>query len=117
LTHIHELGPLLETAARFSNRTNVQLVQVLDDHTLQIEIWERGAGYTLASGTSASAAASAAVHTGRCASDKRITVRMAGGELAVDVLAGQVRLIGPVTAVYRAQFSPDFLAKLEGKGN
>jgi len=47
-----QLGPLMETEPRFPNRTNVQFMKVLDRHNIQIEIWERGAGYTLASGTS-----------------------------------------------------------------
>lgn len=110
LDRIHTWGPLIETAPTFPNRTNVQLVNVLDDHTIQIAIWERGAGYTLASGTSASAAAAAAVRTGRCAACQ-LTVQMAGGNLTVDVLTDGVRLIGPVTAVYQATFSADLLAQ------
>jgi diaminopimelate epimerase len=110
LDRVHTWGPLIETAPQFPNRTNVQLVNVLDDHTIQIEIWERGAGYTLASGTSASAAAAAAALTGRCAA-RQLTVQMAGGNLAVDVLTEGVRLTGPVTAVYQATFSPDLLAQ------
>lgn len=110
LGRVHTWGPLIETAPIFPNRTNVQLVNVLDDHTVQIEIWERGAGYTLASGTSASAAAAAAVLTGRCAS-RHLSVQMAGGNLSVEVLAEGVRLTGPVTAVYHATFSPDILAQ------
>lgn len=110
LDRIHTWGPLIETAPQFPNRTNVQLVNVRDDHTIQIAIWERGAGYTLASGTSASAAAAAAVLTGRCAS-RQLIVQMAGGNLSVEVLAEGVRLTGPVTAVYHATFSPDLLAR------
>jgi len=53
-----QYGPLLETHANFPNRTNVQFLKVLDRANIQIEIWERGAGYTLASGSSSSAAAS-----------------------------------------------------------
>ena len=110
LGRVHTWGPLIETAPQFPNRTNVQLVHVRDDHTIQIEIWERGAGYTLASGTSASAAAAAAVRTGRCPA-RQLTVQMAGGNLTVEVLADGVRLTGPVTAVYQATFSPDLLAQ------
>ncbi len=54
------LGPLVETNARFPRRTNVQFMQVIDRTRLRIEIWERGAGYTLASGSSACAAAAVA---------------------------------------------------------
>lgn len=93
------IGPLLETAAPFPNRTNVQLAQVIDPHTIQVEIWERGAGYTLASGTSATAAAGAAIFNGRCQSP--VQVQMAGGSAEVtinnDWLAA---LSGSVQAVY-----------------
>ena len=54
----YEIGPIVENMTdRFPNRTNVQLLKVIDRNTIQIEIWERGAGYTLASGSSSSAAA------------------------------------------------------------
>ena len=64
----HRLGPGLEHLPLYPNRTNVQFAQAMDRHTLRIEIWERGAEYTLASGTSSCAAAGAAIRTGRCAS-------------------------------------------------
>ena len=102
------LGPLIETAAQFPNRTNVQFARVINRHALAIEIWERGAGYTLASGTSACAAAGAAIRTGRCASP--VEVRMAGGSALVEIDdKWQVTLTGPVEAVYSGQFSKDFL--------
>jgi diaminopimelate epimerase len=94
---------VLETADPFPNRTNVQLLQVLDNHTIQIEIWERGAGYTLASGTSASASAGAAIQSGRCQSP--VEVHMAGGKAHVIVdEQWQVKLTGQVEAVYRGMF-------------
>jgi len=79
------LGPPLERHPRFPARTNVQLVRVLARDRLALEIWERGAGYTLASGSSACAAAAAAVRWGDCDGDVR--VEMPGGALAV--------LVGP----------------------
>jgi diaminopimelate epimerase len=104
---VRQIGPLLETAAPFPNRTNVQLVQVVDHHTIQIEIWERGAGYTLASGTSASAAAGAAIYNGRCASP--VEVKMAGGSVLVAVNdKWQVILTGAVQAVYSGILSRSF---------
>ena len=112
LSHIHSLGPLIENAPQFPTRTNVQLVRVLDEQTVEIEIWERGAGYTLASGSSASAVAGAAIKTGRCHSP--VTVRMPGGEVVVAVSeAWQVVLTGGVTAVYKGRFAPDFVAQLK----
>ncbi len=79
----HELGPLLEHSPLFPSRTNVQFAQVMDSHTLRIEIWERGAGYTLSSGTSSCAAAGAAIRTGRCISP--VTVAMPGGTMLVEI--------------------------------
>jgi diaminopimelate decarboxylase len=92
------LGPALEGHPRFPSRTNVQFARAADRHTLQIEIWERGAGYTLASGTSSCAAAGAAVRAGYC--DGPVTVRMPGGELLVAFDDdGAVRLTGAVSFV------------------
>ncbi len=111
LSDIHTLGPLVENAPQFPNRTNVQLVWVMDEQTVEIEIWERGAGYTLASGSSSSAVAGTAIKTGRCHSP--VTVRMPGGEVVVEVSEDwQVVLTGGVAAVYKGQFSPDFVRRL-----
>ncbi|MEI2689558.1 MAG: diaminopimelate epimerase [Anaerolineae bacterium] len=77
------LGPLIETDARFPRRTNVQFMQVLDRGRVRIEIWERGAGYTLASGSSACAAAAVAHRLGLC--DAQVTVSMPGGRLEVGI--------------------------------
>ncbi len=88
LNHISEelarrIGPTIETHSLFPNRTNVQLLKVLDRNNIQIEIWERGAGYTLASGSSSSAAAAVARKMGAC--DSEITVHMPGGKLQITV--------------------------------
>jgi diaminopimelate epimerase len=93
-----ELGPLLEEHPLFSNKTNVQFVQVIDRNNIKIEIWERGAGYTLSSGTSSCAAASVCVFKGLC--DSSITVHMPGGKLDIQVndLFG-VTMCGPVSRV------------------
>lgn len=112
LAAVHRLGPRLETAPQFPNRTNVQLVRVWDEHTIQIEIWERGAGYTLASGTSSCAAAGAAVRTGRCQSP--VIVQMAGGTAQVDINeAWGVVLTGTVAAVYQGTLAADLLKQWE----
>jgi len=93
-----EAGPLLERHALFPNRTNVQFLKVLDRHHIQIEIWERGAGYTLSSGSSSSACAAVAVRLDLC--DSPVTVHMPGGDLAIDVNGDfGIRMSGPVTAV------------------
>ncbi len=96
------LGPELERLPLYPNRTNVQFVEVVDRHTLRMAIWERGAGYTLASGTSSCAAAGAAIRTGRCTSP--VTVQMPGGEMLVEVADDwSVRLTGAVKFVCRGE--------------
>jgi diaminopimelate epimerase len=92
------LGPKLERHTLFPNRTNVQFVKVIDPGTIQVEIWERGAGYTLASGSSASAAAAVVRRLGFCGPNVR--VQMPGGELKI-VIGDQFSIVlsGPVTKV------------------
>lgn len=93
-----QYGPLVEVHPLFPNRTNVQFMKVLDRRNLRIEIWERGAGYTLASGSSSSAAAAVARKLGSC--DGSITVHMPGGELDIEVRDDfSIRMTGPVTKV------------------
>lgn len=94
------LGPQIETHAAFPNRTNVQFARVIDRHTVQIEIWERGAGYTLASGSSACAAAAATHRHGQ--TDYPVTVQMPGGTLHIARRDdGELLLTGPVSPVWR----------------
>jgi diaminopimelate epimerase len=96
-----EVGPHLERHRAFPERTNVQLCEVVDRGRVRIEIWERGAGYTLASGTSASAVAAACMRHGLV--DDAVTVSMPGGDLAVRREAnGNLVQSGPARRVYRA---------------
>jgi diaminopimelate epimerase len=93
-----QYGPLIEVEPRFPNRTNVQFLQVLDRRNIRIEIWERGAGYTLASGSSSSAAAAVAHRLGLV--DRGVTVHMPGGVLAIHIGEGYaIEMTGPVTRV------------------
>jgi diaminopimelate epimerase len=102
------LGPQLESHPRFPGRTNVQLVRPLGRDRLRIEIWERGAGYTLASGTSACAAAAAAVRWGAC--DAGVTVEMPGGALAVGVARDYaLTQLGPAQKVFEGEPAPGWL--------
>ncbi len=94
-----ELGPHVENASYFPNRINMQLCRVIDRSHVQVEIYERGAGYTLASGTGACAAATAAYRLGLV--DSPIQVKMPGGELLIEItdnmtvyLTGDVENIG-----------------------
>jgi diaminopimelate epimerase len=101
-----ELGPHIERDPRFPNRTNVQFLKILGRQDIQIEIWERGAGYTLASGSSSSAAAAVARKLGHCDAD--ITVHMPGGKLAITVADDYaVDMIGPVTHVAEGEVATE----------
>jgi diaminopimelate epimerase len=92
------LGPAIENDERFVNRTNVQFMKVLDRGNIRLEIWERGAGYTLASGSSSCAAAAVARKLGLCDGD--ITVHMPGGNLSVVVSDDfSIEMSGAVTRV------------------
>jgi len=92
------LGPLIETHDIFPKRTNVQFMKVLDRENIRIEIWERGAGYTLSSGTSSCAVCAVAHRLGLCGD--KVTVHMPGGELRVEMGEGyQIRLKGAVGRV------------------
>jgi diaminopimelate epimerase len=96
------LGPALERHERFPNRTNVQLVRVDGPNELTVRVWERGAGETEASGSSAVAAAAAAVVNGWCESP--VTVRMPGGELLVELdEENRAALTGPVVEICRGE--------------
>jgi diaminopimelate epimerase len=103
------IGPQLENEPRFPNRTNVQFLKVLGRNDIKIEIWERGAGYTLASGSSSSAAAAVAYRLGLC--DRDITVHMPGGELLIQLTEGfAVTMTGPVVKVCEGSISPEALS-------
>ena len=103
-----DLGPRIETHAFFPHRTNVQFVQVLDRANIRIEIWERGAGYTLASGSSSSAAAAAVYRMGLC--DNAVQVHMPGGTLAIEIAPDyHITMTGPVTRVCEGFLDPEIL--------
>lgn len=77
------LGPLIERHEQFKNRTNVQFLKVIDRNNIRIEIWERGAGYTFASGSSSTAAAAVVYALGLC--DSQIAVHMPGGVIDISL--------------------------------
>lgn len=106
------LGPLLERHPLFPNRTNVQFLEIIDRNAIRIEIWERGAGYTLASGSSSSAAAAVAHKMGAC--DDTITVHMPGGTIGIRINPDfAITMTGPATRVGEF-FMDDGLLLTEG---
>ena len=97
-------GPLLESHPYFPNRTNVQFITRLDEHNIRAEIYERGAGYTLASGTSSCACAATAIRLGWCLSP--VTVHTPGGQLTIELDAQyNATQCGPVEYVYTAKIN------------
>jgi diaminopimelate epimerase len=91
-------GPLIEIDSRFPHRTNVQFLEVLDRQNIRIEIWERGAGYTLSSGSSSTAAAGVAYKLGLCGPS--VTVHMPGGDLVISFSRDlTATMTGPVTRI------------------
>ncbi|MBI2973252.1 MAG: diaminopimelate epimerase [Armatimonadetes bacterium] len=105
------LGPLLERHQMFPNRTNVQFAEVKNRERVAILIWERGAGHTMASGSSACAVAAAAVRKGLANRD--VTVAMQGGELQISVASDwTIRMSGPAEEVYKGTFSDTFVEAL-----
>jgi len=105
------LGPALERHAIFPRRANVQLARATGPRALEILVWERGAGETAASGTSACAAAAAAVRRGLVASP--VVVRAPGGALRVAVSPDfEIALAGPVAEVARGRLSEELVREL-----
>jgi len=99
-------GPVIERDSRFPNRTNVQFMKVMDRANIRIEIWERGAGYTLASGSSSCAAAAVARRLALC--DSNIAVHMPGGQIEIVVSDDfSIRMTGPVTKVADGSISDE----------
>ncbi len=108
----HTYGPHLETHANFPRRTNVQFLQVLDRANIRIEIWERGAGYTLASGSSSSASAAVAHRLGLV--DRSVTVHMPGGRIGIEIGDNfAIKMTGSVTRVGEGTLDPEMLEGAE----
>ena len=108
------LGPHVENHKTFPNRINMQIVRVIDRANIDIRIWERGAGYTLASGSSSCAAAAATHKLGLV--DSRITVHMPGGDLLIEIAPdGLITMTGPVEGTFQGTFHPDLERRLAGQ--
>ena len=106
-----KLGAAIETHRAFPNRTNVQFAQVLDRHNVRALIWERGAGHTLASGSSACAAV-VACYDKRLV-DSPVTVHMEGGDLTIELDASlDLVMTGPVEEVCVGTFSEELRRRL-----
>ncbi len=103
---LEKLGPLFEHHSIFPDRVNTEFVRVIDDHTLQMRVWERGSGETLACGTGACATTVAAVLNGYCPQGEPILVKLRGGDLTITYQAdGTVMMTGPAEEVFQGEIN------------
>ena len=108
----HEYGPLFEHHPLFPNRTNVQFAVVNNRKEVSVRIWERGAGYTLASGSSSCAVAAVCVKRGF--TDKDLTIHMPGGDLSIQVSDKfELTMRGPVEEICVGTVTSELLSFLE----
>ena len=97
---IEKIGPLFEKHERFPNRVNTEFVKVLDRNTVEMRVWERGSGETLACGTGACATAVACILNGL--TEEKVTVKLLGGDLEIewDREKNKVFMTGPAKVVF-----------------
>ena len=105
------LGPIIENSSYFPNRINVQFVEIIDRYNIKIEIWERGAGYTLASGTSSVAAFVVASSLGLV--HEKVNVHMQGGQVITEIKNKKLYLTGHVARVAEGNFANELKNKLQ----
>lgn len=106
------VGPKVERHAWFPQRTNAEFAHVRGRREIDLVVWERGCGITLACGTGACATTVAAIVTGRCDERGAVRVHLPGGELAIEVLPGlaNVRMHGPAVHVFDGEYRPAAIA-------
>jgi diaminopimelate epimerase len=97
---LEKIGTLFEHHPAFPERVNTEFVKVIDRHTLQMRVWERGSGETFACGTGACATVVAAVLNGYCDKNEDITVHLRGGDLTIRYTDETVYMTGPAATVY-----------------
>ena len=102
---LEKIGPLFENHLRFPDRVNTEFVQVLDNHTLKMRVWERGSGETFACGTGASAVLTASTLAGFVPG--KADVELLGGNLHIELREGDghVMMTGPATEVFTGEWN------------
>lgn len=96
-----KIGPLFESNEIFPERVNTEFIKVIDRKTLEMRVWERGSGETLACGTGACAAVTAAVLNGHCTKDEDITVKLIGGDLTIRYTDDAVFMTGGAVEAFK----------------
>ena len=101
---LEQIGPAFEHAPYFPDRVNTEFVQVLNDHEINMRVWERGSGETLACGTGACASVAACYLNGRTGT--QVMVHLRGGDLAVELGEdGCIYMTGPATTVFEGEIN------------
>jgi diaminopimelate epimerase len=108
--NLEEMGPKFENHPLFPERTNVQFASIIAQDQIRMRVWERGAGVTLASGSSSCATAVAANRKGL--TEKKVQIELDGGILSVDWREDGVWMTGPTMQVFTGSFSEEFLKSL-----
>jgi diaminopimelate epimerase len=108
--NLEEMGPKFENHPLFPERTNVQFASIIAQDQIRMRVWERGAGVTLASGSSSCATAVAANRKGL--TEKKVQIELDGGILSVDWREDGVWMTGPTMQVFTGSFSKEFLKSL-----
>lgn len=110
---IEKIGPKFENHVAFPDRVNTEFVKVLDTHTVQMRVWERGSGETLACGTGACAVAVASILNGHVDGSTPVTVRLLGGDLQIywDRQENLVYMTGPASVVFDGEIDLSFLGE------
>lgn len=101
---LHEIGPEFENHPLFPERVNTEFIQIIDENTIKMRVWERGSGETLACGSGSCAAVAVATHTGRTAD--RVKVLLLGGELLIEWNRDEniIYMTGPAEHVFDGTF-------------
>ncbi|MCR5798412.1 MAG: diaminopimelate epimerase [Eubacterium sp.] len=101
---LEKIGPFFENYEAFPNRINTEFVEVIDENTLKMRVWERGSGETISCGTGTCATVVAAVLKGFCKRDSEVEVQIRGGSLFDTYLSsGEVIMRGPATEVFTGE--------------
>lgn len=99
------LGPKMEHHEAFPDGVNVEFVEVVDEHTLRMRVWERGSGVTMACGTGACASVAAAIKHKYCPFDEEISVILDGGTLKIKISPDySVTMTGPAELIYEGEY-------------
>ncbi|MBO7475060.1 MAG: diaminopimelate epimerase [Ruminococcus sp.] len=109
---LEKIGPHFENHSLFPNRVNTEFAEIIDNHTLNMRVWERGSGETFACGTGTCATVVAAVLNGICHYDEEVLVHLRGGDLRITYKSdGTVLMTGPAEYVFEGTVSDEFINK------